>query len=196
MIYCKKCGAVVPERALFCPKCGVEDPLSRAQNNEENEALEQAIQPAEQENTNLPQSAQQPESVNSGKEKKPLGITAWVKENFMPLFVILGVVSIVLLQFSTIIALSAFVFAVTLGVFAILCALAFCAVGAIRFFTADVAANDNKHSTGDIICFALGIIGFVYVLVTSIVVLVNVKDILDTMEAMEVFIEALITAMQ
>ncbi|MDE6294025.1 MAG: hypothetical protein K2L88_05320 [Clostridiales bacterium] len=65
--------------------------------------------------------------------------------------------------------------------FAILCAAAFCAVGTIKYFTADIAANNNKHSVSDIICFALGIIVFVYVLVMSIVVLVQVGSALDAM---------------
>lgn len=189
MPYCKKCGAELPEYAMFCSKCGVENPLSLGEKAYEDEPKDQVSQPIEQtpqpitqENTTLPQAAEQPKDSNNGEAKKPLGVVAWIKENFLPLYVILGVVSIVLLQFSTMTSLSAFGFGVTLGVFAILCALAFFAVGAVKFFTADISANNNKHSTGDIICFALGIIGFVYVLVSSIVVLVAVSDLLESLE--------------
>ena len=85
------------------------------------------------------------------------------------------------MQFSTTTATSVFGLGVTFAVFAILCAAAFCAVGTIKYFTADIAANNNKHSVSDIICFALGIIVFVYVLVMSIVVLVQVGSALDAM---------------
>lgn len=179
MPYCKKCGAELPEYAVFCSKCGVSDPLSRVSKPVESDTPKQTTQNVEQEKSTLPQSAEQPVSNNSGKEKKPLDIIAWIKDNFMPLYVILGVTSIVLLQFSTMIALSVFGFGVALGVLAIICAVAFCAVGGIRFFTADVASNNNKHSSGDIICFALGIIGFIYVLVTSIIALVAINDLLS-----------------
>lgn len=167
MHYCKKCGAVLPEHALFCPKCGVESPLSRGDEYDQNEALDQ-------ENTALTQSAEQSDSSSSGKSIKLSGVTAWINENFMPLFVILGVVSYVLLQFSTIMALFVYGLGVTLAVLAIICALAFFTVGAIKYFTADVAANGNKHSKSEIICFALGIIGFVYVLFMSISELVAI----------------------
>lgn len=181
MHYCKKCGATLPEYALFCPKCGVESPISSDKECDESAQIKQ-------ESTALTQSSNQ--SENKGRSaKNPLSIIAWIKDNFMPLYVILGVVSIVLLQFSTMTSLSVFGFAVTLGVFAILCALAFFAVGAIKFFTANTEVNNNKHSTGNIICFALGIIAFVYVLVTSIVVLIAASDILESVNA---FLDALV----
>lgn len=170
MVYCRKCGAEQPKDYIFCTKCGakLDEPSDEIK---EHKAAVQYEQPAE--NDVKPAEAS---PVASANQTKPID---WLKTNFIPLYVILGVVSIVLLQFSTMIAFSALGFGVTLGVFAILCAIAFCAVGVVNF-----VSDGNKHTARDIICLALGIIGFIYVLVTAIVVLKAASDLLDAINAL------------
>lgn len=184
MAFCTKCGAELLDNAMFCTKCGAR--VDKVENYApvQNDYIAPTQQPQPiSDNQDSQISAPAPAESDGKKAKKQINISGVISNNFMPLYVILGVVSIVLLQFATLMSLSAFGFAVALVVFAILCAIAFCVVGSIKFFSADISQNNNKHTSGDIICFALGIIGLVYVLVTSIVVLVSAKNILDALEA-------------
>lgn len=168
MIYCKKCGSEQPDDSAFCTSCG--------------ENLKQTIDVIKEQTPTVVVDEQvnnaETTKKNASEPQKSFDALNWLKSNFMPLYVILGVVSIVLLQFATMTSLSAFGFAVTLAVFAILCSIVFCAAGTINFFTVK-----GKHSACQTICFAIGIIGFIYVLVTSIVVLKSASDLIDTMNA-------------
>lgn len=183
MAYCKYCGAELPDIANFCTKCGAQNPIEKNAQVNVNSVQTQPVQPAPaQPAPAQPQNKVQPADSAPTTKKLVLDAT-WFKENFMALFVILGVVSVVLLQFATMIAFSTFGFGVFLGVLAIICSIAFCAVGVGKYFITDRTATlGKKHSTGDVICFALGIICFVYVLVTTIVVLKTASDLLDVVK--------------
>lgn len=172
MPYCKNCGAELPEYAVFCTKCGLKYPVSGAttedyatpqpeQTEAEQKPIVQNTASEQQNNAPIQQSAT---PANSGTQSE------WFKNNFMTLYIILGVVSYVLLQFSSQIAFSSFGFGVVLGVFAIMCAIAFCAVGIIRYVMNGKILG-KKHTTCDNVCLALGIIGVIYVLFMTIFVL-------------------------
>ncbi|MDE5593865.1 MAG: zinc ribbon domain-containing protein [Clostridiales bacterium] len=173
MPYCKKCGTELPEYAVFCTKCGLKYPVSGMaddgysassqpqQTVDEQKSIEQSTA-AEQQNV---------APIQQSETSTPTGTQSeWFKNNSMVLFIILGVVSYVLLQFCSQIAVSAFGFGVVLGVFAILCSIAFCVVGVIRY-SVNGKINANKHTTCDKVCLALGIIGVIYVLFMTICVL-------------------------
>lgn len=199
MVYCSKCGAELPDNAMFCSKC-VEKVKRNSTQTEETPAVRpsatESTAPAEaqqpvQNTVTAPAPVPAPAEQTQAKEKKPIDISGMVNRNFLPLYVILGVVSLVLLEFSKLTAFNVFGLGVTFAIVAILCALAFAIVGAIRFFKADTSATGNKHTSGDIICFALGIIAFIFVLVTSIIVLDYAKEFLDAMDTIKKSFEEL-----
>ncbi|MDE7107746.1 MAG: zinc ribbon domain-containing protein [Clostridiales bacterium] len=174
MPYCKKCGAELPEYAVFCTKCGLKYPVSGATDDDNYSEPPQPQQTVAEQKPVVQNTA--PEQQNSAPIQQGATPTStgtqseWFKNNSMALFIILGVVSYVLLQFCSQIAFSAFEFGVVLGVFAILCAIAFCVVGIIRY-VANGKASGKKRSTCDNVCLALSIIGVIYVLFMTIFVL-------------------------
>ncbi|MDE6200957.1 MAG: zinc ribbon domain-containing protein [Clostridiales bacterium] len=177
MPYCKKCGAELPEYAVFCSKCGLKYPVSGAVDDGDYTAPPQPIQTVEeqtqieQNNEPAPAPATQPAAPLTQSEKPtPVVNSEWFKNNSMALYIILGVVAIVLQQFCSQIAFYSFGFGVVLGVFGILCAVAFCVVGVVRY-SINGKATGKKHTTCDNVCLALGIICLVYVLFMTIFVL-------------------------
>lgn len=173
MPYCKKCGAELPEYAVFCTKCGLKYPVSGATDDDnyaeqqpqqtvaEKKPVVQNTAPEQQNSAPIQPSSTQP---NTGAQSE------WFKNNSMALFIILGIVSYVLLQLCSQIAFSAFAFGVVLGVFSLLCAIAFCVVGIIRYVMNGKIPN-KKHTTCDNVCLALSIIGVIFVLFMVIFVL-------------------------
>ena len=112
MPYCKKCGAELPEFAMFCSKCGIKYPVSSDADDEA---------PTEEATSNI----KAPAVATEKQTKTAPNIAGWFKTNAMSLYVILGVISVVLLQLSeNVISLSTG-FSVTLSVFAIICSVAF-----------------------------------------------------------------------
>ncbi|MDE6028988.1 MAG: zinc-ribbon domain-containing protein [Clostridiales bacterium] len=160
MPYCKKCGEELPEYAVFCTKCGLKYPVSEASNDggyaDRPQSQQTVVERNEVEQSVTP--------THNGAQSE------WFKNNSLALYIILGVVAYVLLQFCSQIAFSVFGLGVVLGIFAILCAIAFCSVGAIRYAMSG-KANGNKHTTCDVVCLAIGIIGLIYVLFSTIFVL-------------------------
>lgn len=174
MPYCKKCGAELPEYAVFCTKCGLKYPVSGADDDDnystqpqprqtvaEQKPIEQSPAPEQQSNASLQQSET---PTNTGAQSE------WFKNNSLALYIILGVVSYVLLQFSSQIAFSEFGLGVVLGVFAIMCAIAFCVVGVVRYVM-NGKTTGKKRTTSDNVCLAIGIIGVIYVMFMAIFVL-------------------------
>ena len=171
MPYCKKCGAELPEYAVFCTKCGLKYPVSGADDDDYSvsEQPQQTIAEQKPIAQNVEPAPQNPAPIQ--QSKTPTGTQSeWFKNNSMALYIILGIVSYVLLQFCSQIAIAAFGFGVVLGVFAILCAIAFCVIGAIRYMMKGKTSG-NKYTTCDKVCLALGIIGLIYVLFMTICVL-------------------------
>lgn len=169
MAYCKNCGAELPDNAVFCSKCGIQDPVRAAYDAKESSAPAQEV--TQQNNAPVPQTNATTEKTTTGLSK-PANMT-WFKNNFMWLYVIIGVASYMLLQLGTVmIACGALGFGVMLCVLSIMAAIAFCVLGIIRFATADNKATiGRKFSNADIICFALGIMIFLYVFIMAIVVM-------------------------
>lgn len=169
MAYCKNCGAELPEHAVFCSKCGIQNPVSAATEIKESSVPEQTVTKTDK--APVPQTNATTEKTTTGSGK-PANMT-WFKNNFMWLYVIIGVASYLLLQLGTVmIACGALGFGVMLCVLSIMAAIAFCVLGIIRFATADNRATiGRKFSNADIICFALGIMIFLYVFIMAIVVM-------------------------
>lgn len=162
MPYCKKCGAELPEYAVFCSKCGVKYPVSAVPSDEE----DVSVAPVEQKKSDAAP------VIPSEEKPKKSGQSAagWFKNNSMTLYVILGVITLALIQLSGNMLTLSIGFGITLAVFAIICSIAFLAVAIVKFLLCAHPSEGKKHSTGDAICLALGIIGFFYVLFLAIVV--------------------------
>lgn len=179
MPYCKRCGAELPEYAVFCSKCGLKYPVSGAVDDGDYTAPSQPMQIVSEQQPMEQNSALQPAAPVTQSEKPATSANSdWFKNHSMTLYIILGVVSIVLLQFCTQVAYSSFGFGVALGVFAILCAISYCAVGVVKYMI-NGKTNGKKHTTCDNVCLALGIIGLIYVLFMTIAVLKAAGDLQD-----------------
>lgn len=182
MPYCKKCGAELPEYAVFCTKCGLKYPVSGG--TTEDYATPQPEQTVTEQKPvvqNRVPEQQNPAPIQHGAMNSTGTQSNWFNNNSMTLFIILGVVSYVLLQFCTAVV-NTFGFCVTLGIFAILCAMGFCTIGIIRF----VISGKNtaqKRTTCDKVCFALGIIILVYVFFMTVAVLKSSSDLYDVQKA-------------
>ncbi|MCH5155173.1 MAG: zinc-ribbon domain-containing protein [Clostridiales bacterium] len=200
MPYCKKCGAELPEFAVFCSKCGVKYPVSAAP---EDEPEVQQTQESTVTATSAPQQPMQPTAAEKPAQQQPKQPAAptpaptqngtqkpkssgnfkgWFKNNYLPLYVILGVVSVLLLDLTSTVANNTFGLGVTFGIFAILTSIAFCAVGVGKYFVCGSLNENKKHSAADKIFLALGIIIFVYVFISSIVVLKYASDAIEQEE--------------
>ncbi len=171
MPYCKKCGEELPEYAVFCTKCGLKYPVSGAPTEDHAAPSPQQTdveqQPIVQ---NGSPEQQNPAPIQQGDTNTTGTQSPWFRNNSMALFIILGIVAYVLLQFSTVMVFKVYALGVLLGVFAILTAIAFCVIGIIRYVMSSKPAG-KKHTTCDNVCFALSIIGVVYVLFMTLFVL-------------------------
>ena len=170
---CPKCGAEMPEHANFCTKCG--EKLGKAP--AEQKSIEKIEQPTV--NSQPPATAEQQPKKSSFDVKKVNGFLA---ERFMPTYVIVGVITLVLMEFSALFVFSTYWLGIVFGVFAILFAFAFCSLGIYRYLM--LKPQDGKHTNADIICFALGIIAFIFVLITSIIVMVAGGSFQDVLAGM------------
>ena len=182
MPYCKKCGAELPEYAVFCSKCGVKYPVSAAPEDEITETSQvqntQPVQPTAPQTTPPPQTA----AVQTENNKPSVNVSGWFKNNAMSLYVILGIVTIALIQLSsTVISLSPGL-SITFAVFAIICSVFFCVIGVVKYVVCAHPTDGKKHSTGDVICLALGIIAFVYVLISAIAVIDAANELRKAMD--------------
>ena len=169
---CPKCGAEMPEHANFCTKCG--EKLGKAL------AEQKPVEQTEQQptvNSQPPAMAEQQHPKQSAFDVKK--VNGFLAERFMPTFVIMGVIAWVLKELSALFIFSTYWLGIVLGVFSILFAFVFCMLGIYRYWM--LKPQDGKHTNADIICFAIGIIAFIFVLITSIVVMVtggSLQDIL------------------
>ncbi len=166
---CPKCGADMPEHANFCTKCG--EKLGKAP--AEQEPVEQPEQQTV--NSQPPALAEQQQPKQSSFDVKK--VNGFLAERFMPTFVIVGVMVWALKELSVLFIYSTYWLGIVLGVFAILFAFVFCMLGIYRYWM--LKSQDGKHTNSDIICFAIGIIAFIFVLVTSIVVMVSGGSLQD-----------------
>ena len=187
MAYCKQCGANIPEYAKFCPKCGMANPVEAVQpasdeptvkpvvpQSEATPPVQQPV-PAPQYSDNSVPPQQQPviQQQASQQPPKPLDFT-WFNSHFMLLFVIVGVAAYALSQLAAVYISISTGFGIVLGVFAILLAAATLAVAIVRYVAAmrETAELRKKYAMRDNICLAVGIIVFVFVLLTSIALFV------------------------
>lgn len=110
--------------------------------------------------------------------KKPVDFT-WFNNHFILLFVIGGAIAFVLNELSAAYLAVSTAFAVVLAVFAILFACGFLAVAIVRIIASLKESKEErkKHSLRDNICIALGIIVFVFVLMSAVVVFYTVSEI-------------------
>ncbi len=187
MAYCKQCGANIPEYAKFCPKCGMANPVEAVQQASDeptvkpvvpqSEATPPVQQPAREpqysDNSVPPQQQPVIQQQASQQPPKPLDFT-WFNSHFMLLFVIVGVVAYALSQLAAVYISISTGFGIVLGVFAILFAAATLAVAIVRYVAAmhETAELRKKYAMRDNICLAVGIIVFVFVLLTSIALFV------------------------
>lgn len=173
MGYCKKCGYELPDHARFCSKCGTAEPLGNL-----------SVEPSEPRDNNTTEAAVEkqtlPANTEGNKPSTAEGFVKYVTEKFMPLYVILGVTAFVLSQFSTLFMFLSFALGVVIGVFAMIVAIAFCVVGSVKYFGGHKA--DDKRTNSEIICFAVGIIGAVFIIVSTSVLLKYGSDLWNTME--------------
>lgn len=149
MIKCEKCEAQVPDNAKFCPKCGA--PIAK---------------PAPVE-TSASASAQTNEHAPTAKKTD---IATAFNKIFWVLFVSLGVTAYLLMEVAGMFILTSRGFSIVLAVFAILTAAGFCAVGIVNKVLSLSADEQQKakHAVRNNICFAVGIILFVAVLLGCI----------------------------
>ncbi|MCH5153730.1 MAG: zinc ribbon domain-containing protein [Clostridiales bacterium] len=172
MPYCKKCGAELPEYAVFCSKCGVKYPVSAAPDDDiPAEPVQEAYEQSEA-----------PVTPTEKQPKSTLNVTGWFKNYAMALYVILGVVTVALIQLSGSVVTLSTGFSITLAVFAIICSIAFLAVAIVKFVVCAHPIDGKKHSVGDIICLALGIIAFFYVLISAVAVIDAAKEVQDALD--------------
>ena len=177
MPYCKKCGAELPEYAVFCSKCGVKYPVS-ADPVEDVYESDTPVAPVQTPEQPLPQQSSTP---TEKQPKSTPNVAGWFKNNAMVLYVILGVVAVALIQLSGNVVTLSTGFSITLAVFAIMCSLAFLLTAIVKFVVCAHLTDDKKHSAGDIICLALGIIVFVYVLISAIAA-IDAANMLNDLE--------------
>lgn len=170
MVYCTKCGNPVPDNARFCSKCGA--PVGESQQPDATE--DAAVQP---------QPRQQQVVAEPRKPKKPIDFGKFNK-HFWPLYIIIGVCSYVLVDLAAAYTGISSGLAITLGVLAIIAALAFCTIGVVRFvaFLKESEENRNKYAVCNVVCMALGIIMLVFVVMMSAVVFKTVSDMSDLTE--------------
>lgn len=164
---CPKCGAEMPEHANFCTKCGEKLGVAPTEQKpvEQAPVVEQTQQPVVKANPPAVTEQQRPKQSSFDAKKA----NDFLTERFMPMYVITGVLAYVLTQLSALFVLLVSWLSTLLGIFSILCAVLFALLGTVRFLT--FKSKDGKRTNTDIICFAIGIILFLFVLVTNIVVL-------------------------
>lgn len=169
MTYCTKCGNVVPDNARFCSKCGT--PVSAEQAAPADSAVAQP----------------QPVAEKAPKEpKKPVDFTKFNKIFWM-LYIITGVCSYLLVEVTAAYVGVSNGFAITLGVLALITVAAFCATGIVRFisFFKESEENKVKYRLCNSICLALSIIMFVFVLLATIAMFVQISNLTDIPDAIK-----------
>lgn len=208
MAFCKNCGTQIPDVAKFCPKCGMAtlpapakqpeqvvetvqppappiQPLQQPEQQTQNvqqpqQPVQQSAKPPVQYSQPQPQQSQQPKPP-----RKPADFT-WFNDHFMLLFVISGAIAFVLNELSAAYLAVSTAFAVVLAVFAILIAGGFLAVAIVRVIASlkENKEDRKKYSRRDNICLALGIIVFVFVIMSAVVVFYSVSKINDSNDAL------------
>lgn len=183
MAYCKNCGASIPDIAKFCPKCGIQDPISSAVQRDEEPTVTEAPLPhvgAKDTSVETPKPEVQEQTAPAQQHgnvppqpSKPLDYT-WFNEHFILLFVIVGVTAYALSQLAGMFVTISVVFGVLLGVFAIIFALSTMAVAIVRMVASarDDANTRKKYSLRDNICLAVGIIEFVFIMLLCIYIFI------------------------
>lgn len=142
MIKCDKCETMMPDGAKFCPKCGA--PMTAAQ----------------------PAQTEQPAS----KQKQASGL-AGILKHFWVLFATTGLLAYLLIDLAGMYLNVSVGFSVTLAVFALLCGIAFCTLCVLNKLCAG-EEDKKKYATRNNVCFAVGIILSVVVLLGSIAIFV------------------------
>lgn len=173
MAKCRNCGSEIPPYAKFCTKCGISQPIDLSQEQAT------ATQSAE-----LPQQSVQ-DAASTPQPKKPADFT-WFNKNFIILFVIAGVSAYALTELGAAYMGLSVGFGITLCVFALIFASAFLAIGILRFVAAYRESGEvrAKTRTRDVICFALSIIGFLFVFLSCIALFCVAGDYIDAMDAL------------
>ncbi|MCH5162559.1 MAG: zinc-ribbon domain-containing protein [Clostridiales bacterium] len=137
---CEKCGIQVPDGAKFCPKCGA--PIAQ-------KIETPAVEPTQQESTNT--------------VKKSTG--GFLNKYFWVLFVSVGLLAYLLMEVAGMYLGVSSGFAITLGVFALIFGVCFCALGLMNKIT-----SAGSNALRDNICLAVGIIVALTVLLGTIAV--------------------------
>lgn len=131
------------------------------------------------------QPVQNVQSQQPKPPKKPVDFT-WFNNRFILLFVIGGAIAFVLNELSAAYLAVSTAFAVVLAVLAILVAGGFLAVAIVRIIASFKESKEErkKHSLRDNICIALGIIVFIFVLMSAVVVFYTVSEINSANDAL------------
>lgn len=156
MKFCNKCGAQLADEARFCPKCGKAlgaAPISAGANTDSAEPPAAVAEPT--------------------KKERTTSYPDMFKKWFWFLYVACGLCSVLLVDLGFKFLWSgAKGFMIFCGVFAIIAALAFLAVGIINKVLASRAEADEKlkNATRVNVCLAVSCIVFVYVLIGAIAI--------------------------
>ena len=176
MAYCKHCGTEIPDFAKFCPKCGTADPVQVQEVQEPPKAEEQPVTVKEEQPT-VAQPAQQAQPAAQPAQQKPAAnsdpdVKGWFARNFTIIYVLTGILSYALIELAGGYMAVSEGFCITLGVFAILVALAFALIGIVNFITSLSASPEQRANNRNksIIMFTIGIVVFVYVLLMGIAI--------------------------
>lgn len=179
MAKCKNCGANIPDYSKFCQKCGMavvieKKEVDRNSNIEKQKQVKQS--PTEQ-------SQEKAVANNNRPDNQPYAAKAiiidfkWFNENFWPLYVAIGLVSYVLMQIAAQLlgaqtVLSSYVMGMFLDVLAIISVSAFLVIGVLRYSFSDKRnPQTGKRMTADTICLIVAIIAFVYIVISSVIVM-------------------------
>ncbi len=186
---CDSCGANIPDGAKFCPKCGKATVNKVVQPQPQPEAavqqpktvepnLEAAVTPQPTASA-APTPAAQPSVQKSGNSAMAF---SWISKHFWGLFVAMGALAYLLMEISSLYVQVSATFSIVLGVFAIIFACAFAAVGILNKVASVYGDQKDKgaHTTRDNVCLIVSLILFVIVLLGSIAIFNICSDILES----------------